>query len=70
MNSFIQPISIISQRARTVLIHELGVVDAMRFLSQFRVGDGNYTTERSQMFKGDSVKSIVAKIKARRTDPA
>lgn len=64
MNNLMQPISIISQRARAALIHELGVVDAMRFLNQFRVGDGDYTAQRAQMFKDDAVKSIVAKIKA------
>jgi hypothetical protein len=69
MNSVIQPISIISQRAHTVLIHELGVVDAMRFLNQLRVGDGDYAAERAQMFKVDSVKRIVVKIKAQRNSP-
>ncbi|WP_300108160.1 hypothetical protein [Rhodoferax sp.] len=61
-----QPISMVSQRARTALIHELGVVDAMRFLNQFHVGDEGYSVQREQMFKDDTVKSIVAKIKARR----
>jgi len=46
------------------LIKELGIVDTIRFLNQFRAGAGNYTEERHQLFKGMSVKDIVGEIKA------
>jgi hypothetical protein len=52
------------------LMTALGVVDTLRFLNQFRAGSGDYTTEREQLFKGESVKSIVAGIKAQRNTGA
>ena len=70
MSIQIQPIARITHRATHALIQELGVVDTIRFLNQFRVGSGNYTTEREQLFAGMSVKDIVAEIKARRTKGA
>ena len=42
-------------------------MDALRFLSQFRAGTGDYTAERNQLFEGMSVKDIVQEIKERRT---
>ena len=63
MTAVIQPLTEISQRARNVLIQELGVMDAIRFLNQFRVSSGDYTREREQLFKHDTVKSVVAAIK-------
>ena len=44
MSIHIQPMSELTQRARNALIQELGVIDAMRFLNQFRAGNGDYTT--------------------------
>ncbi len=66
MTVLIEPIARLADRARHALIAELGVIDTMRFLHQFRAGGGNYTAEREQLFKGQSVKEIVADIKARR----
>lgn len=66
MTVVIQPLTEISLRARNVLIQELGVTDAMRFLNQFQVGSGDYMREREQLFKHDTVKSIVAAIKVQR----
>jgi hypothetical protein len=45
---------------------ELGVVDTIRFLNQFRAGSGNYTAERERLFQGLSVKDIAEQIKAQR----
>ena len=56
MTVVIQPLTEISLRARNVLIQELGVTDAMRFLNQFQVGSGDYMREREQLFKHDTVK--------------
>ncbi|MBK8963958.1 MAG: hypothetical protein IPM75_12995 [Candidatus Competibacteraceae bacterium] len=68
MNINFQPLSEISHRAKNALIQELGVVDTLRFLNQFRAGSGDYTAEREQLFKGKSVKSVIAEIKARRAE--
>ena len=70
MSVHIQPIAELTHRATDTLIQELGVVDTIRFLNQFRAGSGNYTVEREQLFEGMSVKDIVAEIKARRADSA
>jgi hypothetical protein len=66
MSVHIQPIAELTHRATHALIQELGVVDAIRFLNQFRVGSGNYTAEREQLFVGMTVQAIVAEIKAQR----
>ena len=66
MTVLIEPIARLTDRARQALIAELGVIDAMRFLHQFKAGGGNYTAEREQLFKDRSVTDIVADIKARR----
>ena len=70
MTVHIEPIARLSDRARRALIEELGVIDTMRFLHQFRAGGGNYTAEREGLFKGQSVKDIIAGIKARRDGEA
>lgn len=66
----LQPISDVTQRATNALIKEIGVVDTIRFLNQFRAGAGNYTIERHQLFKGMSVKDIISEIKAQRKEKA
>lgn len=68
MTVHIQPLASLTHRATHALIQELGVVDAIRFLNQFRAGSGNYTTEREHLFEGKSLKDIVTEIKARRTN--
>lgn len=62
----IQPIAELTHRAKNVLVNELGAIDAMRFLNQFRAGNGDYTKDRLDLFKTDTVKCLVAEIKALR----
>ncbi len=62
----VQPIAEVTQRGTNALIREIGVIDAIRFLNQFRAGSGNYTLERVQLFTDMSVKEIVSDIKAQR----
>lgn len=66
MSTHIQPLSEINQRATNALIREIGVVDTIRFLNQFRSGYGDYTAERERLFQGMAVKDIISEIKARR----
>ena len=68
MSISIQPMSQLTSRAKHALMQELGVVDTLRFLNQFRAGDGDYTTERDQLFRGESVQSIIAEMKAQRAN--
>ncbi|MGV6816616.1 MAG: hypothetical protein ACWA44_05015 [Thiotrichales bacterium] len=66
MSAQIQTVAQLTQRATDALIKELGVVDTIRFLSQFRMGTGDYTVERQEMFKDMSAKDIIADIKRQR----
>lgn len=47
----------------------MGVVDALRFLSQFRTGSGDYTKERGQWLDDLSLEQIVSEIKAKKRKP-
>jgi len=70
MNAQIQPIAELNRRATDALVREVGIVNTLRFLNQFRIGGGDYTAERDQLFSGLSVKDIIREIKAqRRTSP-
>jgi hypothetical protein len=66
MNAQMQTIAELNRRATDALVREVGIVDTLRFLNQFRVGSGDYTVQRDQLFKGMSVKDIIRDIKAQR----
>jgi hypothetical protein len=56
----------ISQQAIHILSHNLGVVDTLRFLSQFHTGNGDYTKEREQLFADMTLDDILTDIKQMR----
>lgn len=66
MTTHVQPMFEVMQRATSALIKEIGVVDTIRFLNQFRAGAGDYAVERDELFEGMSVKDITGEIKAQR----
>ena len=66
MNATIRPLAEVTEQATTILVRELGVVDALRFLSQMRAGSGNYTQERGQWLDDLSLEQITSAIKAKR----
>ncbi|MGH8195488.1 MAG: hypothetical protein ACREQ8_13965 [Woeseiaceae bacterium] len=66
MSAQIPTISVLNQRATDTLIREIGVVDTIRFLNQFRAGSGDYTAERQRAFEGMSAKDIINEIKAQK----
>jgi hypothetical protein len=45
-----QPLREITREAVAVLVRELGVARTLRFLGQFRTGQGDYTVERHRYF--------------------
>jgi hypothetical protein len=53
-------------RAWRVLIDQLGVADALRFIGQFDMGSGNYATDRDEWQKDLTIEDIVADIKRHR----
>ena len=70
MNIAIHSLSEINQQATEVLVREMGVVDTLRFLSQFSSGIGDYTQERGQWLGQLSLDEIISEIKAKRHKPA
>ena len=66
MNIAIHSLSEINQQATEVLVREMGVVDTLRFLSQFSSGTGDYTKERDQWLGQLSLDEIISEMKARR----
>jgi hypothetical protein len=57
----------ITEDAIRVLYRELGVVNATRFLSQFSVGGGDYTSERDSIYADATLDALIAQIKQRRS---
>ncbi len=43
-----EPLSEINHEAMRVLVRELGIVRALRFMGQYRTGAGDYTADRHQ----------------------
>jgi hypothetical protein len=66
MSVELRPLSELNQHATTILVREIGLVDTLRFLSQFSAGSGDYTKERGQWLDELSLKQITSEIKARR----
>ena len=49
-----------------VLVEHLGVANALRFMGQFEVGQGDYTKERDALFEDETVEQLAEKIRASR----
>jgi hypothetical protein len=69
MKARIRPLAEINKEAEAILMREMGVVKAMRYLSQFRSGTGDYTKERGKWLDELSLDQIAKKIKAKRSKP-
>ena len=61
-----KPLAEITQDALQVLYKEIGIVNTVRFISQFTVGYGNYTEERERLFGDLTLDDIITGIKDRR----
>ena len=68
MSAHIQPLSKLNQQVTDALIREVGIVDTIRFLNQFRSGYGDYTTEREVLFQDMTTEDIISAIKAHRKE--
>ena len=67
MDVEMKPLAEITQDALRILYKEMGIVNTLRFVSQFTVGYGNYTEEREQLFGDMSLDDMVSEIKDRRS---
>lgn len=61
-----KPLHEITQDAVNILYREIGIVNTVRFLTQFTAGYGNYVTEKAQLFENLSLDELVAQIKKTR----
>jgi len=62
-----RPLAEITREALHVLYKEIGIVNTMRFLSQFSTGYGDYAEERRQLFADMTLDDLVAEIRRRRS---
>lgn len=61
-----QPLSEITREAVAVLVRELGVSRTLRFLGQYRIGQGDYTAERQSFLTHPPIEELFEQ--ARRLD--
>lgn len=64
MNTQARPIFEISRQATSILFEKMGVVDTIRFLNQFSIGQGNYTKDREKWLGDISLDEAISQIKA------
>jgi hypothetical protein len=69
MNTQTRAISEINRQATHILFREMGVVDTIRFLNQFSVGQGDYTKERKQWLDDFSLDDVISQIKTGKDKP-
>ena len=63
MNTQTLPLNELTRRAVALLTRELGVVETLRFLSQYTQGSGDYTAERSGLLQELTVEELLGKAK-------
>jgi hypothetical protein len=70
MSVKIQPLDKLNEEAFHLLTRELGVANTARFLRQFTTGSGNYTEERRELFKDQTLDDLLVEIHERRSQNA
>lgn len=66
MNVAAKALAETTHKAITVLAKELGIVETVRFLSQFSTGFGDYTHDRDTIFRGLTMDAILSEIRRTR----
>ncbi|MBI3410261.1 MAG: hypothetical protein HY040_18125 [Planctomycetes bacterium] len=69
MKAAMRPIAQLTEQATEILIREMGIVDALRFLNQFHAGSGDYTKDRGRWLNDLSLAQITPEIKAKSKKP-
>jgi hypothetical protein len=57
------PLAETTHKAIAVLSKELGIVETVRFLTQFSTGFGNYTRDRDTIFRGLTMDEMLSEIR-------
>jgi hypothetical protein len=63
MNLETRTISQINHRATRILFENMGVVDTIRFLNQFSIGQGDYTKDREEWLSDMSLDDVVSQVR-------
>lgn len=63
------PLAEITKEALQVLYKEIGVVNTIRFVSQFTTGYGNYTEERKALFADMTLDDLFAEMSKAKHKP-
>ncbi|RMF51503.1 MAG: hypothetical protein D6746_17530 [Bacteroidetes bacterium] len=58
----LRPLHEIDRAGRAALVRELGVVGALRFLSQFTTGQGDYTAERASFLGEETLEALFEQV--------
>ncbi len=66
MSATARPLAETTHKAIAVLSKELGIVETVRFLSQFGAGFGDYTQERDEIFRGVTMDQMLSDIRGTR----
>jgi hypothetical protein len=53
----------IKKKGWTALVKELGYAGATKFILIYEAGEGNYTRERKELFKNETIDAIYKEIK-------
>jgi hypothetical protein len=70
MNTQISPMNEINHQATEILLRELGVVNTIRFLNQFRSGYGDYTLKKEELFAGMTLDNILEEMNTTKNSAA
>lgn len=62
----LRPPAEVTRLGFAALSERLGIVDAIRFVQQFDLGQGDYLQEREHLLNGDTVESLFQDIQVRR----
>jgi len=65
-----KPLAEITAQALRLLYQQMGVVNTVRFISQFTAGYGNYTEEREKLFGDMTLDDIISAIKREKSQPS
>jgi len=59
----------IRKKGMEALVQSLGLIDAMRFFMEYRLGSGDYTRDRYKIIGNPSLDEIMSEVKAARRRP-
>jgi hypothetical protein len=68
MNAKIEPLDELNEEALQLLLKELGVAKAARFLQQFPTGPRNYTEDRKELLKDWALEDVLDETRRRCKD--